>query len=51
MISIYGQTHDIGIALITKGSVQVEWTNNEVHDQGYVIKDSWYGFICLLSSR
>ena len=49
-ISVNGQTYDIGIALITRGSVQVQWTNNQVHDQAYIIKDSWYGFICMLSS-
>ena len=49
-ISIHGQIHDIGIALLTKGSVQVQWANNQVIDQAYVIKDSWYGFICMLAS-
>ena len=48
-ISIRGQTHDIGLALITKGSVRVQWSKQQTRDP-YVIKDTWYGFICMLAS-
>ena len=50
MVTINGFTHDIGLVLITKGSVQVLWTDQSNSCPKYFVKNSWYGFVSLLSS-
>ena len=49
MVTINGFTHDIGLVLITKGSVQVLWADDQTCPK-YFVKNSWYGFVSLLSS-
>jgi CRP-like cAMP-binding protein len=49
-ITINGATSDIGLVLVTKGSVQVHWSDKDEGDPCYTVKNSWYGFISLLST-
>ena len=45
-ININGYSHDIGLVMINKGTVHVYFTENKK----YVVKNSWFGFVSLLSS-
>ncbi len=49
MLAINGLTHDIGLVLITSGSIEVNFTNRP-DETKYVVTNSWYGFVSLLSS-
>ena len=48
-VSINGYSHDIGLVIVTRGKLQVHFTE-ESKESIYFVKNSWYGFVSLLSS-
>lgn len=49
-LSVNGFSHDIGLVVVTKGSLEIDFTPDKGQTEKYVVKNSWYGFVSLLSS-